>query len=93
MFELFEDSAYVDEAYGYFSVLHEGYFEDQWRECMRDMQRTFDSLYETRFIIVDRESGNPVNVNAVLKDRKTAEELLKIIGKDTNEIAMLVLEV
>lgn len=92
MLHILDNDGVAETAYHCFSVLDRGYFEDQWKEFVKAMYEIHDDLYETRFIIVDRQSGKPVSVNAIVRDRKTAEELLPVFGEDKHEVALLLLD-
>ena len=92
MFDLFEDAAFTDEAYEYFAVLHKGYFEDRWQELVPALQDVFNDMFDINFVIVDSDTCKPININAVLNDRASAEQCLKIIGKDKHSIALLLTE-
>ena len=92
MFDIFDNEHFADAVWDCFSVLDRNYVGDQCRELLPRLSATFDQLYTTRFIIVERETGKPLNVNAVLAKREAAEDFLKIVGDDEYEIGLLLTE-
>jgi len=92
MFDLFLENVAINELHGYFEVLDYRYFEDQWKDCVKEMQQTFDCTYDTRFMLIDTESKQ-CPCPFTMPDRKTAEAVLACQkDKDKVEIAMVLVE-
>lgn len=92
MFDIFDNEHFADAVWDCFSVLDRNYVGDQCKELLPRLNETFDQLFTIRFLIVERETGKPMNVNAVLTKRDAAEEFLKIVGDDKYEIGTLLTE-
>lgn len=92
MFEVIDPDLFADTVHEIFSVLDRRYVEDLCKELYPRLQATFETAYETRFVILDNETCKPVNVNAVLKTYDAAEDVLKILGDDKNMIGYLLIE-
>lgn len=89
MFDIFDEEVFADVVWEEFNVLDRNYVGDQCHSLLPRLEATFDQMFETVFIILDRETGKPMNVNAVLTKRDAAEELLKIVGDEKYEIGIL----
>lgn len=92
MFEIIDPDLFAETVHEIFSVLDQRYVEDQSKELYSRLQSTFDMAYETRFIILDKETCLPLNINAVLNKFDTAEEFLRIVGEDKYTIGFLLIE-
>ena len=92
MFDVIDEDLFADAVWEHFSVLDQRYVADQCKELLPRLRATFDGAFETCFVILDSETGKPMNVNAVLKSREAAEEFLNILGCEKYEIGMLVRE-
>jgi hypothetical protein len=92
MFDLIDQDLFTEIVQDHFSVLDDRYVADLCGDLLPDLQRTFDAAYETRFVILDSESGRPINANAVLSKREAAEEFLNIVGRDKHTIGILLIE-
>ena len=92
MFDLIDEDLFADTVADHFGILDEKYVADICAALLPEIRATFDGAYETRFVIVDFETGKPMNVNAVLKTRDAAEEFLKIVGDDKYAIGLLLTE-
>ena len=89
MFDMFDEEMFLEAVYDCFSVLDRRYVADQCKELQTGLTATFDDVFETTFVIIDRDTGKPMNVNAVLTKRDAAEEFLKIVGSEKFEIGIL----
>jgi len=89
MFDIFDEEVFADAVWEEFSVLDGNYVGDQCHNLLPRLQATFDEMFETVFVILDRETGNPMNPNAALTKRDAAEEFLKIVGDEKYEIGIL----
>ncbi len=92
MFEVIDPDLFADTVHEIFGILDRRYVEDLCKELHPRLQATFESAYETRFVILDNETGKPVNTNAVVKDFDAAQDVLKILGDDKNMIGYLLIE-
>jgi len=92
MFDLIDEDVFADDVSDFFSVLDVSYVTDICKELLPRLQATFDQAYETRFVIVEIETGKPMNANALLKTRDAAEDFLKIVGDDKYAIGLLLTE-
>ncbi|MBX3452817.1 MAG: hypothetical protein KF777_24990 [Planctomycetaceae bacterium] len=88
MFDLIDEDLFTDVLLDVFGVLDDQYVRDLASDCLGQLRTTFDSAYQTQFLIVERETGKPMNVNALLQTRASAEEFLTIVG-DKYEIGIL----
>ena len=89
MFDIIDPDLFADVVLDHFSVLDRNYVADQCKELLPCLNATFDQTFETSFVILDSETGKPINVNAILTKREAAEEFLKIVGSDKYEIGIL----
>jgi hypothetical protein len=89
MFDFFDEDMFAEAVWEHLNVLDRGYVEDQCHDLLQDLRSAFDDQFETAFIILDRETGKPMNVNAVLTKRDAAEEFLQVAGADKFEIGIL----
>lgn len=92
MFDLIDEDVFEGAVKSHFNLLDEHYVEDVCDDLLKELRTTFNFGYETRFLIVDSETGKPMNVNAVLKTREAAVEFLKIVGDDKYMVALLLTE-
>jgi hypothetical protein len=92
MFDLIDEDLFADTVAEHFNVLDERYVADICKELLPEIRATFDGAYETRFVIVENETGKPMNANAILTTREAAEEFLKIVGDDKYGIGLLLLD-
>jgi hypothetical protein len=92
MFDLFDPDLFTEIVQDHFSVLDARYVADLCRELLPDLQETFDAAYEMKFLILDADTGKPINANAVLSKREAAEEFLNIVGPDKHTIGILLIE-
>ncbi len=88
MFDLIDEDLFTDALRDVFGILDEQYVRDLASELLGQLRATFDGAYQTQFLIVERDTGKPMNVNALLKTRYAAEEFLTIVG-DQYEIGIL----
>jgi hypothetical protein len=88
MFDLIDEDLFTDALLDVFGILDEQYVRDLASELLEQLRATFDGAYQTQFLIVERDTGKPMNVNALLKTRAAAEEFLTIVG-DQYEIGIL----
>lgn len=88
MFDLIDEDLFTGTLLDVFGILDDQYVRDLAGDCLGQLRTTFDSAYQTQFLIVERESGKPMNANALLKTRASAEEFLTIVG-DKYEIGIL----
>jgi hypothetical protein len=91
MFDIIDPDIFADVVHEHFSVLDRRYVEDQCKELYPHLQATFDSAFETRFIIINSKTGLPLNVNAVLTSYEAAETFRKIVGELDYEIGYLLI--
>ena len=89
MLDIIDEELFFDAVWELFDVLDERYTRAKCKALLPRLQATFDMVFETKFVIVDRETGNPMNVNAVLTSREAAEQMLRIVGEDKYEVAIL----
>jgi hypothetical protein len=92
MFDIIDSDLFTDRVHEIFGVLDRRYVEDLSKELLGSLRATFDGAFETRFIILERETGKPLNVNAVLNTHDAAEQFLRIVGEDKYMIGFLLLE-
>ena len=92
MFDLIDEDLIENIISERFEVLDDQYVADVCRDLLPEIRDTIDDAFETRFLIVESETGKPMNVTAVLKTREAAEEFLKIVGDDKHTIALLLTE-
>ncbi|HET6884202.1 MAG TPA: hypothetical protein VFI31_28875 [Pirellulales bacterium] len=92
MFDFVDEGMFLDAVADHFSVLAQDYAEEQGKEPLASLEAYSDDLFETSFVILDRETGKPMNMNAVLTKRDAAEEFLKVVGADKFEIGILLRE-
>jgi hypothetical protein len=89
MYDLIDEELFTEAVSEQFPMLEQRFVETQCRDLLPRLQATFNQMFETSFVIVDRETRKPLNVNAVLKKRDAADEFLKIVGEDKYEVAIL----
>ncbi|MFO0905785.1 MAG: hypothetical protein U0939_22445 [Pirellulales bacterium] len=89
MYDLIDEEIFTEAVGEQFPMLEQLFVETQCRDLLPRLQATYDQMFETSFVIVDRETHKPLNVNAVLKKRDAADEFLKIVGEDKYEVAIL----
>lgn len=92
MFDLIDDDLFADTVSEIFSVLLPSYVEDLCKELLPRLRATFDGAYETRFVVISNETGEPITRNAVLEKRDTAEEFCRILGADKHSVGLLLIE-
>ena len=91
MFDVIDEDLFADAVAEIFCVLDKRYIGDLYKELLPRLQATFDGAFETRFVLIETETGKPMNVNAVLTKREAAEEFLEIVGSEKYEIGILLL--
>lgn len=89
MFDLIDDGMFADILRQQFEFLNEEYAESAAGEILSSLREIFDDGFDTSFVIVDRETGKPMNCNAVVHKRDAAEDFLKIVGSEKYEIDIL----
>ncbi len=89
MFDIIDDDIFADTVSEIFSVLDRQYVEDCCKELLPRLRATFDGAFETSFVIVDNDTGKPINREAVLKNRDAADEFCRIVGDDRHSVGIL----
>jgi hypothetical protein len=89
MFDILEEELFAEAVWEIFGFLDQRYVADMCKELIPRLNATFDQVFETTFVILDRETGRPMNVNAVLTRRDSVEQFLRILGDDKYEIGIL----
>lgn len=92
MFDIIDQEIFADAVHEHFSVLDQRYVEDQCKDLFPRLQATFDSAFQTRFVIIDNKTGKPVNIHAVVDTYEAAESFLQIIGEEGHSIGYLLIE-
>ena len=89
MYDLIDEDLFAEAVGEQFPMLDQRYVEAQCHELLPKLQATFDQMFKTSFVIVDRETHRPLNVNAVVDKRDAADVFLKIVGDEKYEVAIL----
>ena len=88
MFDLIENDLFSEAVWEIFSVLDQRYVADQCEELLARLDATFDQIFETKYVILDRETGKPISTESVLTHRDAADEFVRITG-DSREVGLL----
>lgn len=89
MFDLIDEGMFADIFCQQFEFLDEQYAEGAASEIHHGVCELFEQQFEATFVILDHETGKPMNCNAVVNNRGAAEDFLKIVGSDKYEIGIL----
>ena len=89
MFELIDEGMFAEIFCQQFEFLDKRYAEGAAFEILLGLREIFDDGFDTSFVIIDRETGKPMNCNAVVNKRDAAEDFLKIVGSEKYEIGIL----
>ncbi len=90
--DFFNGDANREALYHCFSVLHERYFQDQWKEATDLMQELFDLEFETRYVVMDDTTGLPYSSQVVFHNQQAAEQCRTILERDNLSIAVLFID-
>ena len=92
MFDIIDPDLFEDCVCEHFDVLDGNYVAEKCRDLHASLRETFEGAYETRYIILDKETCKPVNVNAIVGTHDAADEFVKILGEDKHMVGFLLIE-
>ncbi len=75
-----------------FNVLDAEYVNRVCKYLVPEYRRTVNEAFETRYLIVEAQSGTPMKLDAAMKHREAANEFLKVLGDDKYTVALLLTE-
>ncbi len=92
MFYLCENDLFTEAVQEILGVLAPNYVADLCKELLPRLNATFDQLFETKFILIDNETGKPVSREMVTDKRETADEMCRMLGSNRHSVAILLIE-
>lgn len=90
MIDIIDEDLFADVVSDCFDVLDRRYVANRCKQLLPMLQSRFVATFGISYIVLDRKTGKPVSVHALLDSYTSAKTMMRVLGDDEHEVGYLV---